>query len=622
MRLVSRLILILTLMVLLGAGGRAFAQQAQGSPAFDLLQQYALPVTAIPAGYSQISLAEVSNTAEAAQLRDPAAVQKLVSRGRTDGLEQILEPAAGTPSLIEIDLALYSDSAGAQADLGDTTSAPGFTLMPAPPALGDTSIDANVSAVPGGPQLQGQLLGFTSGRLEVLVTGLALSGSAAPDIQSVAALLSQQAAAAPPSAPAPAELATLQTETSPESILHDSYRLLLDNYLSSLTPAVILGSAYTGAANALTAAGASNLPAAPQITSSDAEGAWAQFLPAFQMLEQTGGTVSPQDLAYAAATEMYGHLNCHTEFFAPPAYSREVASLSGAAYIGIGVTRSLNPPNLILKVQPGTPADRAGLRPGDQILAVDHTQLASLSESAANLLFSGAVGEPITLTIQRPGLADPFDVTLVRQSITPQIEQHRILAGGIGYIELDQFVDGQEAVDDVRGALQDFAAAGNVNGWILDLRFDGGGSEQTMRQIADLFVPTGSLLDTDVQRDGTQTRLRTNSSPVPNQKPLVILVGPGTASAAELFTESIRDLGRATVIGSQTAGCVNGGQIFGLLDGSGVFVSTDQFLAGPQRVALEGVGVTPDQQVDTSLAQFAAGNDAQLAAAIAALGAH
>ena len=171
----------------------------------------------------------------------------------------------------------------------------------------------------------------------------------------------------------------------------------------------------------------------------------------------------------------------------------------------------------------------------------------------------------------------------------------------------------------MRSALQDFEAAGNVTSWILDLRFDGGGSELTMQQIASLFVPAGSLLDSLVQRDGTETRVRTRATPLPDQKPLAILTGPGTASAAEIFTEALHDLGRATVVGSQTAGCVNGGEVFGLLDGSGAFISTDEFLAGPQHVALEGTGVTPDDSVSLNLADFAAGNDTQLAAAIALL---
>jgi carboxyl-terminal processing protease len=619
MQRLTRLTLILAFLAFLSAAGRATAQATPPQSAvYALLQQYTLPASGTPYGYVPISVDEVNNAAAAAALQDQASIQKLVSRGRIDGLSQVFANISASPSVIEIDLALYRDAAGAQADLADTTSSQQITLSAAAPSVGDTSISAVLALPSSGPSLQGQLVGFTSGRLEVIVTGVAISGSAVPDLTPVTAFLAEQASSQSVPPPSAAELALLQTQTSPESILHDTYRLLLAGYLSSLSPATLLGAAFSSATDALSAAGVASLPTAPQITSGDAEGAWAQFLPAFQQLEAAAGPLSPQSLAYAAAAGMYDHLNCHTQFFTPTEYTRELASLSGSAYVGIGITRSLNPPNLILKVQSGTPADRAGLRPGDQILAVDHVQLAPLSLEASNVLFTGALGAPITLTIQR-GAAAPFDVTMLRQTITPQIVQQQILPGGVGYIELDQFVDGQTAVDGVRSALQGFETAGNMNAWILDLRYDGGGSAQTLRQIASLFVPSGSLLDTIVDRAGTQTRLRSSGTPLPDQKPLAILVGPGTASAAELFTQALHDLGRATVVGSQTAGCVNGGNVLGFLDQSGAFLSMDQFLAGPNRVALEGVGVTPDDVVTANLSDLASGNDVQLTAAIAAL---
>jgi C-terminal processing protease CtpA/Prc len=199
------------------------------------------------------------------------------------------------------------------------------------------------------------------------------------------------------------------------------------------------------------------------------------------------------------------------------------------------------------------------------------------------------------------------------------LEQHRILSGGISYIELDQFLSGNRAVDTVRSALADFAAAGGVGGWILDLRYNPGGSEATLQAIAGLFVPQGSFLFTRVFRDGTASATQTIGTPVDGQQPLVILTGPYTVSSAEIFAEALRDLGRASIVGSGTAGCVDGGETVAFLDGSGGFISTGHILAGTRTVALEGVGVRPDQSVDLTVDGLASGNDPQVAAAVALL---
>jgi carboxyl-terminal processing protease len=224
------------------------------------------------------------------------------------------------------------------------------------------------------------------------------------------------------------------------------------------------------------------------------------------------------------------------------------------------------------------------------------------------------------LTIKRVGQPQPFDVAVVRQNILPTIVDHRILPGGIGYIELDDFTDGPQSYNEVKSALQDFQSAGNVNSWIFDLRYNSGGSEQTLAQVAGLFVQPGSILVSETQQDGTASQVKSVGTPLPNQRSMVVLIGQDTASAAEIFAQALKSLGRVTLVGDTTAGCVNGGLPLGLLDGSGIFVSTIDVRAGPNGISLENTGITPDVTVALSLQDVQGGTDPQLSAATALFG--
>lgn len=585
---------------------------------YTLLKAYTLPQSALPQGSIEVGIQENDNVSLVAQDGDPTAAQNVVARGRIDGIEQDLILGGHSGNAITLDLELFRDSAGASADVQDLSGLQGSQVTSlTPPSLGDSNIAAHIaSPARSGGAPEGVLVGFSSGRLEVNVIEQGSTGSVSEDdVLPLAKYVASAVASNPVPAPSDAELALLRTEADPEQILYDAYDFLLQNYLTQLNPSDLLTGAFMGAAKALTDKGVTSVPAAPQITSQDADGAWAQFLPAYQALEATSTAVSRQDLEQAAATSMYGSLNCHTEYFPPQLYTRVYAEINGQPEALIGIVWQPRPPYTILRVLPNSPAERAGLKAGDQILAFDHVTPDDVGEKNFLQLGIGDAGTPLTITVQRPGVDQPFDVTAVRELLSTPNVTHKMLPGGIGYVELDAFTDGPGAVDDVRAALKDFASAGNVNGWILDLRNNSGGSAATMAQLAGLFVQPGSILGIDIQQDGTSDIMRSSGTPPAGQQPMVILTGPGTASAAEIFTQAMKDLHRATIVGSQTAGCVNGGQIYGLLDSSGIFVSEIDVLSGPRYVPLEGVGVSPDEQVDSSDTDLITGNDPQLAAA-------
>jgi carboxyl-terminal processing protease len=583
------------------------------------LSKYLLTTGTIPSGLQVADITPLSNVVVAAFAQTPTDIQKVINRARLDGIEQDFNQQGGSSKVqIQLQLSSFRDSAGADADVADPSLLAGLGAVSVPvQSLGDVSAAYTTT---GGTDSTN--IAFASGRLEVLVSEVGPSGSVKQsDILPLAKLMESRTKL-PLAPPTDSELAVLQTQTTPEEVLHDAYTLLYENYLQKLPPSQFLASAYNGAQKALTNASVTGLPGTPNITSNDEDAAWAQFLPTYQQLEKLlPNSISSRDLAYAAATEMYNNLNCHTSFFTPSDYLREVADLKGSEQARIGVTIQKFPDvgYVIFRVERNSPAEQSGLRAGDEIQAVNHKSTEQLGDHFTDELH-GAAGSQVTLTIKRVGQDQPFDVTVTRQNIIPAIVQHRILPGGVGYIELDDFTDGDQAYNDVKQALQEFEAAGNVNSWIFDLRYNSGGSEQTLSRIASLFVPQGSLLVSETEQDGTASQLLSRGTPVPDQKSMVILISPDTASAAEIFTQAMKSLGRATLVGETTAGCVNGGLPLGLIDGSGVFVSTIDVRSGPNKIALENVGVTPDQTVDMGLQDIQTGKDPQLDAAVALFG--
>lgn len=624
MRHIVRFLVLVAAVVVLGSSRQtASAQPRQPVVALDILEEYVLPRSATPPGFREESLRAIPNHIEAALRSDPDRIQLLVDRERIIGAEQVFEETGGEqPMDLELTLTLFSTSGGAQEDLTDTVAPFGFALTRmAGPALGDASVAFQMTGTgPRGPvEVQGA--GFTVGRLQVIVQEYGLPGRPTQDdVLPLLRAVAERAVRRPPPPTSESERAFLRAQASPQSILYYAYEMLLGLYLVDLSPREVLMAAYVGARNALTAAGVPELPPPPQITSDDPGRAWTQFFLTYQELERLAGTVElgGQGLAYAAAAEMYGHLNnCHTAFFTPPVYRRFITSLRGQATAGLGITLTPEPPLTILRILPGTPAEEAGLRPGDEVVAIDGVTSEQVGAAAFRRLLRGEAGAPVTLTINRRGVSEPFEVTVVRRLIEPIIVRHRILAGGIGYIEFNDFITGERAVDEIRAALADFAAA-DVRGIVMDLRYNGGGSGATLQRVAGLFVPSGSRIETSMRQDGTRDVRRSIGVPV-TQQPLVLLTGPATGSAAEIMALSLRDLGRASIVGSQTAGCVNGGFLLGLLDTSGVIVSAGQVLSGPNEVPLEDVGVTPDVPVDLTIDDLVDGRDPQLEAAIAVL---
>jgi carboxyl-terminal processing protease len=377
--------------------------------------------------------------------------------------------------------------------------------------------------------------------------------------------------------------------------LRTAYQALLTTYIDPLTPAGLLGEAWVGMSGALAAEGldAPPLPPLPD----NAAAAWRAFEPTFRQMEAAArGTLNSRELAYAGIQSMTAARDeCHTYFLPPDTLRDFLDELNGRQqFVGVGIRRSASPPYAIRQVFRDSPAERAGLRSGDFILAVDGTPTADLTSREVNERVRGSVGTDVTLRIERDG--EIRDVTLTRAVVVVPALSAEVLPDGVGYIELMTFPsDTREAVDQIRGMLEDFEMQG-VRGWILDLRFNTGGDPATALELLGLFLPpTEGYLE--VQRAGSQRMYRTTGKQLAYQRPMAVLVGGDSASASELIAIVLQDTGRARIVGERTNGCLALGTLSLLPDGSGLVVTTSWLLAGPSRRDVNRMGLLPDEIV-------------------------
>lgn len=400
--------------------------------------------------------------------------------------------------------------------------------------------------------------------------------------------------------------------SSQVTLVRQAFNAIYGGYFNPIAAGDLLAAAWRGAALAAQQAGGGALAPTPDLSGS-ASAAYSRFAVAYEELEQST-PIDATTLAYGAIRGMERFVNnCHTYFLTPAQVAAQRARSAGQALIGPGYLRSHGErPWFVTYLAPDGPAERAGLRLGDQILAYDGDS----SDQAPILASDKEEGETLTLTVQRPGEGDPprqLDVVIGRYSL-PRIEA-RVVAGSIGYVRFFTWEAGGAQARAVADALADFDRQG-VTGWVLDVRNNSGGAPGP---ITNLFALEGSPIVEAVSRSGGAELVSTNGGLVSPAKPLVILIGPDSFSASEVAPEALRQLNRAVLIGEHTTGCMAETRAVPLSDGSAIYVTEAHGLVGPQRLDLEGIGVAPDFVAPLSAADLAAGRDPGLETAVSFL---
>lgn len=273
-------------------------------------------------------------------------------------------------------------------------------------------------------------------------------------------------------------------------------------------------------------------------------------------------------------------------------------------YSGVGMELEETADGLfVVTVFPGTPAEGAGLRPGDRIVGVDGEDVRDESIELVVRQIRGEEGTEVVIDIERDGAEERYEI--VRASIAiPRIEAE-LLDDGIGYVRLYQFTNG--AGDDVRAEVAALVERG-ADGIVLDLRGNPGGLLREAVQVASVFLRDEVVVRV-VERGAEEEVLRSGDEAYADT-PLVVLVNEGTASASEIVAGAIQDTERGEIIGEATFGKGTVQTITSLPDGTGAKFTTAEYLT-PAGTSIEGVGVQPDEVV--------AGEEEQLSAAREAL---
>jgi carboxyl-terminal processing protease len=312
------------------------------------------------------------------------------------------------------------------------------------------------------------------------------------------------------------------------------------------------------------------------------------------------GAIDHQKMSYAAISAIVNSLGDtgHSRFETPEEVQQEHQQLSGN-YVGIGVIIQPDPTGQYFEIGatfPNAPASKAGLKPGDVILAINGTSVKGDSQDQLRSLITGPAGSSLTMTIQRPGQAQSFDVKLTREQIEePIITSYYFPESHIGHIMIMSFSDNTDAM--LRQALTDLKKQG-MQKLILDLRDNPGGLLDEAINVASEFVPAGNGRNVLLIKDsnGNITPTPAKSGGLATDIPLVVLVNNNTASAAEIVTGAIKDNHRGLIIGEHTFGTGTVLNEFDLPDGSALLLGVEEFLT-PSGKFIRNGGITPDMQV-------------------------
>jgi carboxyl-terminal processing protease len=313
--------------------------------------------------------------------------------------------------------------------------------------------------------------------------------------------------------------------------------------------------------------------------------------------EYDGEIPSDTDLAYAALRGVIEELgDPYTRFSDPEAAQQIRESLQGS-YEGIGALVDENEEGFTVIVRPfaGHPADLAGVKAGDIVLAVNGESMAGKTLDEVIALIKGPEGTDVTITFRRPDLADPFDVTITRQRIEIPLIESSMLDEGIAYVHLTSF--GRNAESQLTLALNDLLSQ-NPRGLILDLRDNPGGFLDQSVAVADLFLPGGVILFERSDFYDIDQTYEADGGDLAESIPLVVLVNAGSASASEIVAGALQDNGRAILVGEVTFGKGSVQLPHDLTDGSELRVTIARWYT-PENQSIDGEGVTPDIEVET-----------------------
>ncbi len=411
---------------------------------------------------------------------------------------------------------------------------------------------------------------------------------------------------------------------APSSIhtIKQAYNCILDNYPTALDSRSLLQHAMSSMVNYLVQQHQDQRNAVLPALTGDRQANWQAF-------ERTYTTMTAhlssnqQDLVAAAIAGMVDGLHDdHANYMPPPKdNTKDGASSPPGMRTGLGIRLPFyspeqfaqsSPPLSIRSVDPGSPAERAGLRPGDTILTINGFPPFINQRPVQAVINPLSSSGPVQLQIQHPGADGTIRVSLAPAAYpADSLVSTRMLPGNILYVRFTQFKRGVYEL--INQAVQE--AGEQLKGVILDMRGNGGGDAGEQRRIISMFVHN-QIISTTVDRQGQRSDMRTDESIPLYHVRLVALVDRGCASACEATAMDIQDLHLGLLVGERTAGIASGPSSDFFLDDGSVVTVPVAFMQGPAGEVISGIGVPPDDEVYPAPAELAAGHDPVLEKAL------
>jgi carboxyl-terminal processing protease len=309
--------------------------------------------------------------------------------------------------------------------------------------------------------------------------------------------------------------------------------------------------------------------------------------------------VDSKKLIYGAINGMLAALDPHSSFMSPETYKDMKVETKGA-FGGLGIEISMKD-GILTVISPieDTPAQRAGIKAGDQIFKIDERFTKDMTITDSVKRMRGTKGSKIVLTIMREGFERPKEFTLIRDIIQVKSVKSRMLENGYGYVRIAQFQERSD--EDMAKALKLLVEENKgkpLSGLVLDLRNDPGGLLDQAVRVSDHFVENGKLIVYTEGRD-KESRMQFNASSRAKEPgyPIVVLINGGSASASEIVAGALQDHQRAVVIGTQSFGKGSVQTIIPLSDESGLRLTTARYYT-PKGRSIQAKGITPDIVVE------------------------
>ncbi len=317
-------------------------------------------------------------------------------------------------------------------------------------------------------------------------------------------------------------------------------------------------------------------------------------LSTYQVDGDKKGKVDDMKMYYGALKGLVESLDDpYTRFVEPKALEEENMEMEGE-YGGLGIyMASRDGRTIVIAPIEDTPADRAGIKPLDEIIKVDDKNVMGMDSDEVVKMLRGPAGKPVTIQIRRKNVDKLIPVKIVREIIKIKTVRMEMLNDGVAYIKLNHFnlkTDGE-----LRAAIKK-ATDKKAKGIIMDLRNNPGGLLDVCVDVTSQFIPKGVVVGMKGRFEKANDTLYAKEGRA-NNLPLVVIVNEGSASAAEIFTGAVKDHKRGTIVGMKTFGKGSVQTLFNLPDGSGIYVTIARYHT-PSGFVLDHKGLQPDIKVE------------------------